>query len=54
MANQAVGARLNGRREKMTTKTLKQTVLFKGTSPEELYDLIMVSRKHASLAGEKP
>jgi activator of HSP90 ATPase len=37
----------------MNTKTLKQTALFKGASPKELYDLIMVSRKHTSLSGEK-
>ncbi|HEV3062555.1 MAG TPA: SRPBCC domain-containing protein [Vicinamibacterales bacterium] len=37
----------------MTTKTLKQTVVFKGASPRAVYDLIMVSRKHASLSGQK-
>jgi hypothetical protein len=38
----------------MTTKTLRQTVVFKGASPKEVYDLLMVSRKHTSLSGEKP
>ena len=37
----------------MTTKTLRQTVVFKGASPRAVYDLIMVSRKHQSLSGEK-
>ena len=37
----------------MTTKTLRQTVVFKGASPREVYDLLMVSRKHTSLSGEK-
>jgi hypothetical protein len=37
----------------MITKTLKQTVVFKGASPRAVYDLIVVSRKHASLSGQK-
>jgi activator of HSP90 ATPase len=35
------------------TKTLRQTVHFKGASPRTVYDLIMVSRQHASLSREK-
>src|SRR5215470_11927105 len=37
----------------MTTKILRQTVLFDGASPKEVYDLIMVARKHTSLSREK-
>ena len=37
----------------MITKTLRQTVHFKGASPRKVYDLIMVSRQHASLSREK-
>jgi activator of HSP90 ATPase len=36
----------------MRTKTLKQTVVFKGASQREVYDLLMISRKHASLSRE--
>lgn len=36
----------------MRTKTLKQTVTFKA-SPRQVYDMIMVSKKHQSLSGEK-
>jgi hypothetical protein len=34
------------------TKTLKQTVTFKA-SPRQVYDMIMLSKKHQSLSGEK-
>jgi activator of HSP90 ATPase len=34
------------------TKTLKQTITFKA-SPRQVYDMIMVSRKHQSLSGER-
>ena len=37
----------------MNTKTLKQTVMFKGASPRDVYDLLMVSKKHTSLSREK-
>jgi activator of HSP90 ATPase len=37
----------------MKTKTLRQTVTFKGASPTEVYDLIMDSRKHMSLSRER-
>jgi activator of HSP90 ATPase len=39
----------------MTTKTrtLRQTVVFKGAAPTDVYDLIMVSKKHESLSGER-
>src|SRR5579864_9486675 len=54
MADQVAGARLETtRRRTMTTKTLRQTVVFKGASPRTVYDLIMVSTKHASLSGQK-
>jgi len=53
MADQTAGTGLNARRRTVTTKTLKQTVLFKGASPKKVYDLIMVSRKHTSLSREK-
>ena len=36
----------------MRTKTLKQTITFKA-SPRQVYDMIMVSKKHQSLSGEK-
>jgi activator of HSP90 ATPase len=36
----------------MNTKTIRQTVTFKAT-PAEVYDMIMDSRKHQSLSGEK-
>src|SRR5262249_43014719 len=35
----------------MQTKTLQQTVTFKA-SPHEVYDMLMVSKKHRSLSGE--
>ena len=35
----------------MKTKTLQQTVTFKAT-PREVYDMLMVSKKHQSLSGE--
>jgi activator of HSP90 ATPase len=35
----------------MRTKTLQQTVTFKA-SPREVYDMLMVSKKHQSLSGE--
>jgi activator of HSP90 ATPase len=35
------------------TKTLRQTVVFKGASPKRVYDLLMVSKKHASLSGAR-
>jgi uncharacterized protein YndB with AHSA1/START domain len=35
----------------MKTKTIRQTVTFKG-SPRQVYDLLMDSRKHRSLSGE--
>jgi len=36
----------------MKTKTLRQTVTFKA-SPAAVYDMLMDSRKHAALSGEK-
>lgn len=36
----------------MNTKTLRQTVTFKA-SPAEVYELLMDSRKHAALSGER-
>jgi activator of HSP90 ATPase len=36
----------------MKTKTIRQTIRFKA-SPKEIYDLIMDSKKHQSLSGEK-
>jgi activator of HSP90 ATPase len=36
----------------METKTIQQTVRF-SASPEEVYELLMDSRKHQSLSGEK-
>lgn len=36
----------------MKTRTIRQTVTFKAT-PEEVYDMLMDSRKHQSLSGEK-
>ena len=35
----------------MQTKTLQQTITFKA-SPQEVYDMLMDSRKHQSLSGE--
>src|SRR5215470_7954101 len=35
----------------MQTKTLQQTVTFKA-SPQEVYDMLMDSKKHRSLSGE--
>jgi uncharacterized protein YndB with AHSA1/START domain len=35
----------------MKTKTLRQNVTFKA-SPKEVYDMLMVSKKHAALSGE--
>jgi activator of HSP90 ATPase len=35
----------------MRTKTLQQTVTFKA-SPREVYDMLMVSKKHQSLSGQ--
>src|SRR5215471_2669507 len=35
----------------MQTKTLQQTVTFKA-SPQEVYDVLMNSKKHRSLSGE--
>jgi len=37
----------------MKTKTLRYTVTFEGASPDEVYGLIMDSRKHTSLSLEK-
>lgn len=37
----------------MKTKTLRQTVMFKGANPRQVYDLIADSRKHASLSRVK-
>ena len=37
----------------MKTQTLRQTVVFPNASPQEVYDLIMVSKKHTSLSREK-
>jgi hypothetical protein len=34
------------------TKTITQTITFKA-SPRQVYDMIMVSKKHQSLSGEK-
>lgn len=36
----------------MKTKTLQQMVTFKA-SPRQVYDMIMDSRKHSALSGEK-
>ena len=36
----------------MKTRTIRQTVTFKA-SPKEVYDVIMDSKKHRSLSGEK-
>src|SRR6516164_2002530 len=36
----------------MQTKTLQQTVTFKA-SPREVYDMLMDSKKHQSLSGER-
>jgi len=36
----------------MNTKTIQQTVMFRGT-PKKIYELLMNSRKHESLSGEK-
>ena len=36
----------------MKTKTIRQTVRFKA-SPREVYELLMNSKKHQSLSGEK-
>jgi activator of HSP90 ATPase len=38
--------------EEVRTKTLKQTITF-NASPRQVYDMIMVSKKHQSLSGEK-
>src|SRR5262245_55205091 len=35
----------------MQTKTLQQTITFKA-SPQEVYDMLMDSKKHRSLSGE--
>jgi uncharacterized protein YndB with AHSA1/START domain len=35
----------------MQTKTLQQTITFKA-SPQEVYDMLMNSKKHRSLSGE--
>src|SRR6516165_4697335 len=40
------------RENKVRTKTLKQTITFKA-SPRQVYDMIMDSKKHQSLSGEK-
>jgi activator of HSP90 ATPase len=37
----------------MKTKTLRQTVVFPDASPRQVYDLIMVSKKHTSLSRER-
>jgi uncharacterized protein YndB with AHSA1/START domain len=36
----------------MKTKTLQQTVLFKA-SPRQVYDMLMDSKKHQSLSGQR-
>lgn len=36
----------------MNTRTLRQTVMFKA-SPAQVYDMLMDSRKHQSLSGER-
>lgn len=36
----------------MKTKTLRQTVMFKAR-PRQVYDILMDSKKHRSLSGEK-
>ena len=36
----------------MKTKTIRQTITFKAT-PREVYDMIMDSKKHESLSGQK-
>jgi activator of HSP90 ATPase len=38
---------------RVNTKTLKQSVLFRGATPRQVYDFIMDSRKHTSLSREK-
>ena len=35
----------------MQTKTLQQTITFKA-SPQEVYDMLMDSKRHRSLSGE--
>jgi activator of HSP90 ATPase len=52
MADEGAGTFVDVRRPHMMTKTLKQTVVFKGASQREVYDLLMISRKHASLSRE--
>jgi activator of HSP90 ATPase len=37
----------------MKTRSLRQTVTFKGATPREVYDLLMLSRKHTSLSRER-
>ena len=36
----------------MKTKTLQQTVMFKA-SPRQVYDMLMDSKKHQSLSGQR-
>src|SRR5438046_2403405 len=36
----------------MKTKTIDQTIVFKA-SPREVYDMIMISKKHKSLSGRR-
>lgn len=35
----------------MPTKSLHQTILFKGATPRQVYDLLMDSKKHAAFSG---
>ena len=37
----------------MRTKTIRQTVIFPGAPPWEIYDLLMDSKKHAAFTGER-
>lgn len=37
----------------MKAKTIKQTVTFKATSPHEVYEALMDSRKHSEFTGSK-
>ena len=37
----------------MKTKTIRQQVTFKGTTPHELYEWLMDSKKHSQFTGQK-
>jgi activator of HSP90 ATPase len=36
---------------KSATKTIQQTIEFKGTTPEEIFDIFMDSKKHGEIIG---